>query len=309
MPNPIDPNIIEAAKDALIAGTGMLCSREILLKVFGPTADLIGDGIKRCSQRAAKNVENIIRIAISKMKEKIETPGEIPPKVIKGFLIEGPFIEDEIAAEYFGGVLASSKSKNSRDDRGAVCINILSSLSTYQIRTHYILYSLLRNNFISFNNVIGPGVNRDIMYIYLPTKSYYDTMDLTSEYSDDEQKLSILAHSMNGMKRLNLVEIFKYGKKDIFLHESIKYKFPDYPIDERQLSRHGITFEPSPFGMEIFLWAHGLGNVPHQQFLNKSLNISSLKGINFPQDASILYGSLVEKMQKTYEEKIKNGTA
>jgi hypothetical protein len=60
---------------------------------------------------------NIIRITILKMKEKVDTSGEIPPKVIKGFLIEGPFIEDEIAAEYFGGVLASSKLENSRDDR------------------------------------------------------------------------------------------------------------------------------------------------------------------------------------------------
>ncbi len=300
MTNPIDPNLIEAAKNAVIAGTGILCSREILLKVFGPTADLIGDGLKTFSGRALKNMGNIIRITILKMKEKVDTSGEIPPKVIRGFLIKGPFIEDEIAAEYFGGVLASSKSENTRDDRGAVCINLLSTLSSYQIRTHYILYSLLRENFLIYRNVVGPGVNRDIMYIYMPTESYYNAMDLGSEFSNDDQKLSILAHSMNGMKRINLVEIFKYGEKDIFVQQDMMYKFREYPIDEKQLSPHGITFEPSPFGMELFLWAHGLGHIPHQQFLNNNLDISRLKGINLPQDASILYRHLVEKRQKAY---------
>lgn len=299
MATPIDPDLIKAAKDAVIAGTSILCSREILMKVFGPTADLIGDSLKNYSKRALGNLGNIIRIAITKMKNRADVSGEIPPKVIKSFLLEGPFVEDEIAAEYFGGVLASSKSNNSRDDRGAVCINLLSSLSSYQIRTHYILYFLLRKTFLNYNNVISPGTNRDLMYIYIPTESYYESMDLGFEFPDEERRLSILAHSMNGMKRLNLVEVFKYGKKAIFDQQDTKYKFPQFPIDEKQLSSHGITSEPSPFGMELFLWAHGLGHVPHQQFLSNDFVISPLEGIKLPQDVSILYRKLVEALQKT----------
>ena len=86
------------------------------------------------------------------------------------------------------------------------------------------------------------------------------------------------------------------------MQENFMYKFLGYPADEEQLSWHGITFEPSPFGMELFLWAHGMGYVPHQQFLNNKLEIWPLDGINLPQNASILYKKFVEKKQKEYEE-------
>src|SRR5208283_3371005 len=63
--------------------------------------------------------------------------------VLKEVLSEGYFCEDELQAMYLGGVLASSKSSVSRDDRAIAYCSLVSSLSSYQLRTHCILYSTI----------------------------------------------------------------------------------------------------------------------------------------------------------------------
>jgi hypothetical protein len=65
---------------------------------------------------------------------------ELPPKVLKVILEEGAFCDDELASEYFAGVLASSRTQNDRDDRGATYAQLVSRVSNYQIRFHYLFH-------------------------------------------------------------------------------------------------------------------------------------------------------------------------
>jgi hypothetical protein len=64
--------------------------------------------------------------------------------VLKGVLDEGSYCDDFLAAEYFGRVLASSRSGILRDDKGAHFIALLGRLSAYQIRAHYCLYHIFK---------------------------------------------------------------------------------------------------------------------------------------------------------------------
>ncbi len=286
---------MEPGTGLTILGTA-IGSAKLLEKLLGPTAEYIGGEIKNYAEKGVENLRRIFTNAAQKLGNRLEEPGQVPPKVLKGILEEGYFCEDELTGQYFGGVLASSRSGVSRDDRGATHIKLLSSLSTYQIRTHYILYTLLRKTLFDFRKAINPGTNRDIMYIYIPTDIYYSAMDIDSEFSSSDEKLSIQAHSMNGMKRLNLVEDFIYGEKDIFLQENIMYRFLEYPINEQKLSEHGLSFQPTPGGMELYLWAHGFGHIPHQQFLNDKLIFEPIPDINLPESATILYEQLLKNM-------------
>ena len=80
--------------------------------------------------------------------EQLEAPGAVPPRVLKGVLEEGSFCEDEVMAEYLGGVLASSRSEVSVDDRGTALLAVISGLSTYQLRTHYTMYTTARQQLV-----------------------------------------------------------------------------------------------------------------------------------------------------------------
>lgn len=93
---------------------------KIVEKLLGPTADYLGGEVKELTKKGINNLSNIFKNAGQKVGEvELNKPGKVPPKVLKGILSDGPWCEDDIQVEYFGGVLASSRSGISRDDRGA----------------------------------------------------------------------------------------------------------------------------------------------------------------------------------------------
>ncbi|HEX9830777.1 MAG TPA: hypothetical protein VGA94_03730 [Thermodesulfobacteriota bacterium] len=129
-----------------ILGTA-IGSKELVVKVLGPTADYIGGGLQHWTEKSVSSVARIFTNAGAKLGERKELPGAVPPKVLRGILQEGAFCDDELAGEYFGGVLASSRSEISRDDRGAAFISLISRLTSYQIRAHFVFYHIIKNIF------------------------------------------------------------------------------------------------------------------------------------------------------------------
>ena len=99
------------------------------------------------TERRVNNVANIFSRAKEKLGDRIEEPGSIPPRVLKEVLDEGSFCDDPLTAEYFGGVLASSRSQVSRDDRGASWSALVARLSTYQVRSHFLIYRAIYDRF------------------------------------------------------------------------------------------------------------------------------------------------------------------
>src|SRR4051794_30772500 len=118
-------------------GTGLeLLGPSLLVpKLLGPTADYVGEGVRTWTERRVENVQRVFEKAGRKISpEELERPGRVPPRVLKGVLEEGSFWDDELAAEYLGGVLASSRTEASRDDRAASLISLVGRLSTYALR-------------------------------------------------------------------------------------------------------------------------------------------------------------------------------
>ena len=123
---------------ALVLASGATASKDLLIKLLGPTADYLGEGTKNKIQKSYDNINKIFNHSIKLLGPKIETEGEVNPRILKHILNEGAFCEDELASEYFGGVLASSRTNESKDDRGLSYLVVVSNMSTYQIKTHYI---------------------------------------------------------------------------------------------------------------------------------------------------------------------------
>ena len=238
------PELITVGLGAVAAYLG----KDGLQKLLGPTADYLGQGLKDFTQKRAKNVSDIFRNAHVKLGSRIDAPGEVPPKVLRAVLDEGSFSNDPLSVEYFGGILASSRTEQGRDDRGARVAKVLDSLSTYQLRTHYLVYSTIRSLFMH----LGLALNmegRPKMQIFIPFDSYVDAMDFSQ--TELAQFPQLLNHVFFGLHSDSLIEdTWQYGPR-----ESMTQFFAS-------ATDGGIVCGPSALGAELFLWAFGHADKP-----------------------------------------------
>ncbi|MDX2021133.1 MAG: hypothetical protein SF187_12910 [Deltaproteobacteria bacterium] len=240
---------------------GAVGSAKVLEKLLGPTADYLGCGFKDWTERGFKNVGRIFEIAKLRLGPKIDDPGGVPPRVLKEVLSEGPFCEDELWAEYFGGVLASSRSEVERDDRGARFASIISRLSTYQVRCHFVLYRLFKTLFDGVEDTVSTDDGRRSLEMFVPFAAFVSAMELTGAEKID----IILSHTIVGLAGESLLDPqYKFGGAEFIKTNG----FPGAAQD-------GMLVRPSTLGAELFHWAHGLGNVHTGKFLDPACTFPS----------------------------------
>jgi len=216
-----------------------------LKKLLGPTADYLGGGLRDFTQKRVENIGKIFQNADEKLGEKRETPGSVPPKVLKIVMNDGSYNDDTVAIEYFGGVLASSRTELGRDDRGARMAKLIDDLTTYQLRTHYLIYSTIKEIFKASKYRFNID-DRSKMEIFFTLPFYCEIMDFTEdEYSNAE---TLTRHTFFGLSNEGLIGNFYYGPK-----EKLKTRFKSAEHD-------GIICQPSALGAELFLWAFGEGD-------------------------------------------------
>lgn len=216
-----------------------------ITKILGPTADYLGVSLKDFAKKRADNVGRIFANAEKKLGDKINQPGQVPPKVLKTIIDEGSYSDDTIAVEYFGGVLASSRTESGRDDRGARIGKILDNMSVYQIRSHYIVYTIIRKLFKDSKYLFNQE-DRHKMEIFIPWNTYVNSMDF--DKTENEQFISIVNNTFFGLNKDDLIETFYYGPI-----EHIHKKFPE-------AKDGGIVVSPSALGAELYLWGFGFGD-------------------------------------------------
>lgn len=251
----------------LVLAASAATSKDLLIKLLGPTADYFGEGMKNHIQKSYDNINRICNHSIKLLGPKIEIYGEVSPRILKNILSEGAFCEDELASEYFGGVLASSRTSDSKDDRGLAYLAVVNNMSTYQIRTHYIFYSIIENLFKGQDLSCSIGEDRNKMRVFLPWSVYSESMGI------NDGDWLILSHSMVGLSRLDLIgDFYAYGPKD---------SISSYP----EVNSDGILFTPSNFGVELYLWVHGHSNIPVGSFLKNKIQFSKSELISIPNGA------------------------
>jgi len=264
-------------------GTGLtlLGSARLIEKLLGPTAEYIGGGIKEFAEKRTQNIQAIFTNAVEKLGDKINKPGAVPPKVLKEIMTSGSYADDPITTEYFGGVLASSRSESSRDDRGSSLMALLGRLSTYQIRTHYIIYHLIKLLHDGTDHNIGEARCRNELEIYIPFEVYVQGMDFNPEEINKIEP--ILEHVIFGLQKESLIEDdFKFGALEL-----MKSYFSN-------LQKPGIILQPSALGVELFLWAYGKADLIYQDYL-KTTTIFPING-----NIKIIPGSRVTKQKNRF---------
>lgn len=237
-----------------------LGSAKLVEKMLGPTAEYIGAGLKNWTEHRVNNVANIFAKAKAKLGDRIDEPGAISPRVLKGVLDEGSFCDDPLMAEYFGGVLASSRSRVNRDDRGVTWASVVARLSAYQVRSHFLVYRTIYDRFAGQNFQFNIE-DRKKLSILLPFSTYCKSMDFAKD--ETAQLGTLLNHAFFGLSKEKLIEPFIYGNAEkLKKHVSEDFNPPD---------EGGIWVTPSVLGVELFLWAHGQGNLPISALLHLEL--------------------------------------
>lgn len=172
----MDPNT-----GLIVLGTA-LGSKDLVIKLLGPTAEYLGEGLQSFTQQRVENVAQIFKNAERIAGDDLEKEGSVPPRVLKGIINEGSYINERLSSEYFGGVLASSRTSTSRDDRGSTYISLLSRMSTYQIRTHYIFYKLIKEVYDGIEgNPLNSQNTRFELKVYLPMSTYSEMMEFDEQ--------------------------------------------------------------------------------------------------------------------------------
>jgi hypothetical protein len=245
-----------------------------LSTILGPTAEHLGDEIKTFTPKQIKNVGEIFSNAEKKLDNKLYRSGQVPFKVLKTIIDEGSYSDDEIAVEYFGGVLASSKTEVDRDDRGARVAKIINNLSTYQIRSHYLIYSTISELFSNSGNSFNIGENRAKMQLFMSYQDYTKAMAITELEWNEGQ---ILGHIFHGLAAEELIaNDWKFGPQ-----ESLNTIVGSVPSA-------GIVCTPTALGVELLLWAFGQGDKEFDFLLTSDFS-SEIEGI--PKSVSNAVGA------------------
>lgn len=246
-----------------MAGVAAWASKDVVAKLLGPTADYLGGEIAKFAEKCNINIGRIFANAARKLGPALETPGAVNPRVLKGVLDDGAFTEDEVAAEYFGGILAASRSDDSKDDRAVSVLATIRGLSSYELRLHYVFYQSL------YKFVPKPHGNlrdRDeiaSLGIFIPRESLRGALQLpASEYE------KVMVHALAGLRRASLLNRGSYGE------HYIKKDYLDIG--------DGFVAEPSLWGAQVFLWAHGRHDLNPNVILGGA-DLPDFPGVMLPQ--------------------------
>src|SRR3989344_8462949 len=106
-------------------------------KGLGPTLDMVGEDFQKLYE---KGRDLIIEKAKGKI-ENIDDGHRANLRIAREVFWSGSFSEEAICAEYFGGILASSRSKDGKDDDNLYFVNVIKNLSSTELHLHYIIYN------------------------------------------------------------------------------------------------------------------------------------------------------------------------
>lgn len=240
-------------------------AKDGIAKLLGPTADYLGERLGDLTRRRVESIGRIFSNASGKLGDQLDAPGQVSPRVLRTVMNEGSYCEDSVAVEYLGGVLASSRTEHGRDDRGVRMARLVDNLSTYQLRTHYLLYSSIAKLFSGSQCSFATNDERRMMRIFLPMQGYANSMGFSQEEWDNPQ---ILSHIWHGLSSDGLIDgSWQFGNQ-----ESFKTVFTEAPSA-------GLLCSPSSLGAELFLWAFGHGHAPLEYLFSTALD-SCIDGLS-----------------------------
>jgi hypothetical protein len=222
----------------------------LVSRAFGIAADEIGIALGRFTAFRVGNVERIAEIADRKAKGR---EGVIAPRLAHSVLEDGSFCDDELMAEYLGGVLAGGRTPSGRDDRAVTWSKLITSMSVLQIRAHFLLY---REWAIALQGRTDLDLGRpqnEPFQMYCDFDSFYGILN---QAVPDIHPNDLVVHVLSGLARLDLI----HGE---YAAGNVLKAFPGVNLPFETVCR----VYPTMAGMELYGWACGLPGVHPNSFV------------------------------------------
>ena len=135
-----------------------------LKRAFGPVLEDLGQDLRRLY---ASGRDKILRNGYQKIQDP-DDGKRANLRVTRDVLWNGSVAEEEVCAEYFGGILAASRSTDGRDDSTIEFVDSVKALASRQLLLHYFVYSglneLLCLSAESVNVAVSSEINARPIY-------------------------------------------------------------------------------------------------------------------------------------------------
>jgi len=225
----------------------------LFVRVLGPSADAIGEALGRYTTYRMRNVGKIVERADAKSGGRGDR-GIVNPRVAHVLLDEGSYCDDELMADYLGGVLAGSRTPNGRDDRAVAWSRVITGLSALQIRAHYLLY---REWAARLHGVPGLnlGADRDCAMMDVELAEFATALAHDGDLDLD----AVMHHSIPGLVSASLLgDHYSFGARDATQAE-------DSPFESV------LRVWPTVTGLELYGWAQGLPGLLPYKFISEAI--------------------------------------
>jgi hypothetical protein len=241
----------------------------MLERVLGPTADLIGKDIAaRYAESRMRATLRIAKAANAKMKPGTEDYF-VSPRVAMRVLDEGSLADGAVTAEYFGGILASSRSPDGTDDRGTSWAALVARMASTEIYLHYLIYDAFRRLYLGRANDSDLNLGDESVakrcWVYLPASQLLPALGL--EPSGDEWH-RVVAPALDVLTREGLVGPVIGGSLELVRRAG-----------SPRIPQSGLLTTPSGAGLRLFLWAHGFGALPINEVTNPDLTFDPVEDL------------------------------
>lgn len=242
----------------------MAIAPTLLSRVLGSSADAVGDDLRHYTEYRLGNAGRIIERAAAKSRS-LDNGNSVNLRVAHVLIADGSYSDDPLVADYLGGLLAASRTPEGRDDRAVAWSKLISSLSSLQIRAHYLLY----REWAARLRVIGVyelGVDAVRSQAAMEISADEFTKILAGDSEVDEN--DALSHAIGGLVRVRLLA-------DNFFYNG-----------------ELVNVAPSITGIELYGWAQGLPGLSPRSFASKAQPFDLADAI--PRLGSVTFPKLPE---------------
>ena len=233
-----------------------------LQKVLGPLLGEIGEDLQKLY---ALGRDKIAQAAVRKIKN-LEDGAKANLRVARDVFWNGSFTDESICAEYFGGILAASRSIDGKDDAGVFYVDIIKSLSSGQLKMHYILYRTLNKQLMTdvTKNNLNPGQESEIqeLQLFIPLIGVIEQLG--------KEDIGAILH---GLRSKNLIGNFQTGNHELETGTSVSH----------------LRISPTALGIQLFALANNMFSNWRQY---STIDFGDFKDIVLPN----IYGNSLDQL-------------
>ena len=232
-----------------------------LRQVLGPTLTSFGNDLNTLYSKGRDNI-------IAAARRKINNPKDgkcANLRVARDVLWNGAFTDDEICAEYFGGILAASRSDDGKNDEAIQFVDVIKSMSSSQLRLHYIIYNALNQVLVLNNRNINVAQGSEIQKCQI----WFSSIELESTHC------LFLDTGPNVLHRMGL--LWEY-KRDVHPQGQISFPY--------------LSVKPTTFG--VLLYAAALNRLTDWRAFN-TVSFGTFDEIVMPK----LFSGTINQLIKT----------